>query len=99
MNVFDELFYLLGVVLDCYTTKVSKYDGHQQTSKDKQPCLRWDQFETYSASDFPDSTKSDAANFCRSPDGRNETWCFTTDRGDRRPCGITKCGEQKYIFY
>ncbi|XP_060556919.1 phosphoinositide-3-kinase-interacting protein 1-like [Ruditapes philippinarum] len=82
-----------GVVLDCYTTTVSKYDGHQQTSKDEQPCLRWDQFETYSASDFPDATKSDAANFCRSPDGHNESWCFTTDQGDRRPCGITKCGD------
>ena len=33
----------LGVVLDCYSSTVSDYDGHQQTTASGKQCLRWDQ--------------------------------------------------------
>jgi hypothetical protein len=93
MNVFNELFFLLGVVLDCFNTTVPKYDGHQQTSKYGTPCLRWDHFNSFSK--FPDATQSDAANFCRAPDGYSTPWCYIAYPDRWEDCGINKCGEQK----
>jgi hypothetical protein len=63
------------------------------------PCLRWDQFPDYNAGDFPDATKSDAANFCRTAGDKTTLWCLKTNEKKWEKCGINKCGEQKiYLF-
>ncbi|XP_060605369.1 hepatocyte growth factor-like protein, partial [Ruditapes philippinarum] len=78
------------VVIDCYITTVDNYIGHQQTTKDGTPCIRWDSkdYEDYTNEQFRDATVSDAANFCRAV-GENYLWCWTSHDWDR--CGIEKC--------
>jgi hypothetical protein len=85
--------YFSGVVIDCYRTTVDDYNGHQQTTKTGEPCIRWDSIynKDYKNEQFVDTTISDAANFCRAV-GENYLWCWT-EVGDRGKCGIEKCGK------
>jgi hypothetical protein len=86
--------YFSGVVIDCYTTTVDDYHGHQQTTKNGTPCIRWDSYDkkVYINEQFRDATVSDAANFCRDV-GENYLWCWTSNSGDWDTCGIEKCGK------
>ncbi|XP_060580262.1 uncharacterized protein LOC132737046 [Ruditapes philippinarum] len=81
-----------SVVIDCYSTTVDNYIGHQQTTRDGIPCRRWDSnvLQVYKNEQFRDATVSDAANFCRNV-GKNYIWCWTSNRSDWDICGIDKC--------
>ena len=42
--------------------------------------------------DFPDATLDDAGNYCRSPDGEPNLWCYTTNSSSRREfCNVPLC--------
>ncbi|XP_060557062.1 uncharacterized protein LOC132717586 [Ruditapes philippinarum] len=81
-----------GVVIDCYSTTVNNYTGHQQTTKNGTPCIRWDSLDDYDFinKQFNDVTVSDAANFCRAV-GKDFLWCLTSNSGSWDKCGIEKC--------
>ncbi|XP_060592388.1 uncharacterized protein LOC132747095 [Ruditapes philippinarum] len=82
-----------GVVKDCFSTTVDDYIGHQQTTENGTPCIRWDSpsdKNTYTNDHFRDATVSDAANFCRKV-GKNNLWCWTSNNGAWGTCGIGKC--------
>jgi hypothetical protein len=83
-----------GVVIDCYTTTVDEYIGHQQTTKNGTPCIRWDSYDkkVYRNEQFRDVTVSDAANYCRAV-GKDYLWCWTSNSSDWETCGIKKCGK------
>ncbi|XP_053408451.1 uncharacterized protein LOC123559684 isoform X2 [Mercenaria mercenaria] len=83
-----------GIPLDCYRTTPSRYDGHQQTTINGDACVRWDSFDNdfRLASNFPDATVADAANYCRNPDKDENLWCFTGKMSTSwNICGIKKC--------
>ncbi|XP_060590435.1 uncharacterized protein LOC132745503 [Ruditapes philippinarum] len=84
---------------DCYLTIPKEYTGKRNTTVTGMPCYRWDSPEAmeYNYTDlqyFPESTLSEAGNFCRNPDSRYfEPWCITTNQnaGYWEYCGIKKC--------
>ncbi|XP_060558292.1 adhesion G protein-coupled receptor L2-like [Ruditapes philippinarum] len=86
-------------VSDCLKTSISsnRYNGFKTTTFDGHTCQRWDSQTPHKhsrnkAHKFPDISVSDAANYCRDPDGEGLPWCYTTDPKLRwQFCGIYKC--------
>jgi len=62
-------------------------------------CLPWTYF-SYPASQFPDETVADAANYCRNPDGDAGPWCFYEYFGTiyYAFCDIPYCDKRKRKF-
>ncbi|XP_060553300.1 phosphoinositide-3-kinase-interacting protein 1-like, partial [Ruditapes philippinarum] len=82
-----------GLVKDCPSTSINEYIGHQQTTKNGTPCIRWDSSpdsNIYTNKDFRDATVSDAGNFCRKV-GKDFLWCWTSNNDDWDTCGIEQC--------
>ena len=74
------------------------YQGNVQIAVSGKRCQRWDSQSPHRHSNtqsamFPDKTVSDAANFCRNPDGEvHGPWCYTTDKKTRWDfCDIPLC--------
>ncbi|XP_060566474.1 uncharacterized protein LOC132725390 [Ruditapes philippinarum] len=90
-NIYDDCD-VDGLVIDCYTTTVDDYTGHQQRTKNGTSCIRWDWVDDYDYlnKQFNDVTVSDAANFCRAV-GKDFLWCWTSNSGGWDKCGIEKC--------
>ena len=78
------------------------YTGNIDRTKSGYVCQRWDSEHVHShsrqisASDLPDKTLDDAANYCRSPSNFPEDttpWCYTTDKDKRwEYCDVPICG-------
>ena len=77
------------VAVTCFPrTELYVYGGRLSHTENGLSCQRWDeqspQSHTYTMSYmFPDDTVTDAANFCRSPDGSDIPWCYTVDPAAR----------------
>jgi integrin beta 3 len=61
----------------------SSYVGSKNTTPSCLSCQRWDtqspHTHTFTASDLPDETLSDAGNMCRNPNQKADgPWCYTT---------------------
>ena len=59
------------------------YDGAVSSTLNGLTCQRWDSQTPHKhhytdPSLFPEATLEDAANYCRTPDGSEWPWCFTT---------------------
>ncbi|XP_060582799.1 plasminogen-like [Ruditapes philippinarum] len=85
---------------DCYLTTPWEYTGKRNTTVTGMPCHRWDSPEAmiHGYTDlqyFPESTLSEAENFCRNPDSWDyEPWCITTNENAPNYweyCDIKKC--------
>lgn len=102
INSADEDQYLRSQArqtsgIECYNETSIKYDGLISTTFEGRSCQRWDsqyphKHNRNNISNFPESSLSDVANFCRDPDHEGMPWCYTTDPDVRwQFCGITKC--------
>ncbi|XP_060557614.1 uncharacterized protein LOC132718025 [Ruditapes philippinarum] len=85
---------------ECLNASSNQYSGTTTTTYDGHTCQRWDsqtphahtQFNT-----FPEGSVTDAANYCRDPDGLGLPWCYTTDPKIRwQYCGIYECPGGNY---
>jgi hypothetical protein len=94
------IHYFFGIATaSCLTSATgSEYVGKRGISKSGRPCQRWDrQFphqHNYTLPYmFPDTTVTEAENFCRNPDNfRNGVWCYTTDKTmEWEYCDIPVC--------
>ncbi|KAK3575952.1 hypothetical protein CHS0354_019270 [Potamilus streckersoni] len=68
---------------DCFF-KSTLYVGQVSQTIDNVTCDRWDVHllpGTLLASKLPDPKLSDAANFCRDPDGKGHPWCYISGNG------------------
>ena len=59
------------------------YNGTINTTLNGMTCQRWDaqsphKHQYTDPGLFPETTLEDAANYCRTPDGSDLPWCFTT---------------------
>ncbi|CAH1786987.1 unnamed protein product, partial [Owenia fusiformis] len=70
----------------CKVTEIGKeYKGHISQTNAFKTCQRWDSqtpntHPSYNPNDFPEDTISEAANYCRNPNGQPQgPWCHTTD--------------------
>ena len=59
------------------------YDGSVSSTMNGLTCQRWDSQDPHKhhytdPSLFPEATLEDVANYCRTPDGSEWPWCFTT---------------------
>ena len=79
------------------------YIGTWQTTRSGKTCQRWDSqtphnpSSTYvQASQFPDASISDAANYCRNiVNGDSSPWCYTMDPNERwEYCDIPLCSSK-----
>ena len=84
-------------VTDCKETEHGKeYKGKREVTKFGKTCRRWDSIAKLNpkySSDvlYPDETITDAANYCRNPDGRSSgPWCFVTST-QQETCDIPYC--------
>ncbi|KAK7443834.1 hypothetical protein BaRGS_00040443 [Batillaria attramentaria] len=82
------------------------YKGRTSVTINGRVCQRWDQLDPggaeyfpYSAESFPDSSLSDAENFCRNPSGDATVWCYVQVTGKsgttslkREYCDVPTCG-------
>ena len=84
---------------DCqFTERGMEYHSNRSVTASGLTCQRWDRQYPHShnftdSANFPDHNLSDAANFCRNPDGRaSGPWCFTVDPGILwESCRISRC--------
>ena len=94
------------MVKECKTTDLGKeYMGHVASTLSGKICQRWDSqsphTHTKDESKLPDQTLSDAANFCRNPDGEiHGPWCYTIDNATRwEYCNVPTCsGKYMELF-
>lgn len=102
INSADEDQYLRSQArqtsgIECFKETSIKYDGLISTTFEGRSCQRWDSQYPHkhtrnNISNFPESSLSDVANFCRDPDHEGMPWCYTNDPDVRwQFCGITKC--------
>ena len=87
------MFLITGPV-DCQTPglKGRDYTGTTTTTENGYTCLDW--VNLYDdASNFPDASLDDAANYCRNPDESELTWCYNTTDKDWDYCDIPDCGK------
>jgi len=83
----------------CKKTKMgTEYNGRLAVTKNNHQCQRWDaqspqKHSRTNAAKYPDATLTDAANYCRNPDGEpNGPWCYTTDPNKRwESCDVPMC--------
>jgi hypothetical protein len=82
---------------DCYTNSTT-YTGTTNITYNGIPCQRWDvtwphnPYPREHIENLPDPTISDAANYCRDPDGTGAPWCLTIESGIRwQYCGVSRC--------
>ena len=75
------------------------YRGEVSVTSSGKSCQYWMSQSPHShdyndPATFPDSTLTEAANFCRTPDqGDSVPWCYTTDPDSRwETCDIPSCG-------
>lgn len=87
-------------VVDCYLTVPREYKGKRNTTQEGMLCLRWDSDEAVSRGhtdmeNYPESTLSEAENFCRSPTTYFYLpWCYVEDQDHivySKQCGIDQC--------
>ena len=72
----------------CVDVRGLVYSGKVSLTQQNVPCQRWDSQHPHvhgftDASNFPDTTLADAANYCRAPDGNGKPWCYTTSAEQR----------------
>lgn len=78
------------------------YMGTVRETEAEFECQSWSvdvphQHKYHNNSMFPDGTALAASNFCRSPDGDKQPWCYTTHPDERWGyCNIPKCKENCY---
>ena len=102
--IFTCLYYCFFT--DCKLTRTGwEYVGSRQVTMSGTSCQRWDsqtpRKHVYKHStDFPDSSISDAANFCRNPNKDPEgPWCYTiTGTVIWERCDIPACGNNLLLF-
>ena len=79
--------------------------GRKTTTVTGKNCQHWNSqyphTHTMTSSMFPDACLTEAANFCRNPDGRaGGPWCYTVDSNFVwESCGIPMCGTTFSNFY
>ncbi|KAL4219104.1 hypothetical protein ACF0H5_021687 [Mactra antiquata] len=86
----------------CYSTPNNLgYNGTVAVTINGQSCQNWaDQTphsHPYDATYMPESSLSEAVNYCRDPEGAGFHWCYTTYPGIRwEPCDIYPCLYETY---
>ena len=86
---------VICVSLDCRPFG-GKYRGTIKITSSGEKCQRWDKQFPHQHS-FNDKTKfpdgSTEHSYCRSPDGNEKPWCYTTNHTIRKQyCDIPYCG-------
>ncbi|XP_053374481.1 plasminogen-like [Mercenaria mercenaria] len=81
---------------DCYKEGYPwLYKGNTNVTKGMLECQRWEHFSnnTNWTWDFkyPDSSLSEANNYCRSPRGKDQPWCYTDGNKSWDFCDIKQC--------
>ena len=79
-----------------------EYVGHKATTVKGNTCKTWSSatMSPYGSSDFPESSKSAASNYCRDPSKSGYLWCYTNsvslswERCDVNVCDYTHSGKQ-----
>jgi len=90
--------------LDCLEGSGSNYIGTHSTTRSGRTCQRWDSNTPHKpnapskkASNYPDASIADAANYCRNTDGEPSPWCYTTDKRKRWEfCDVPTCTDHGY---
>jgi len=73
--------------MECYRGRAQDYDGPVSKTKSGLTCQNWQ-----ANSPHRPKYRSGNHNFCRSPDGDSQTWCYTTNPNRRwEYCDIPKC--------
>ena len=81
----------------CFSTvSDTGYSGTWNITPTGRTCQRWDSNSPHthanSVTDIPESTFTDAENYCRNPDEGYGLWCYTTDPAMRfEYCDIWRC--------
>ena len=97
---YDNFFFIAGNGV-CVKLEFHKnYNGTSSRTLNGLTCQRWDSQDPhkhrYNDSNlFSEDTLKNVENFCRTPDGSDWPWCFTTDSGVRsQPCDfdVKLCG-------
>ncbi|XP_060595519.1 apolipoprotein(a)-like [Ruditapes philippinarum] len=85
-------------VSECFSASPNQYNGTITTTYDGHTCQRWDSQTPHTHTNtFPEGSVTDAANYCRDPDGEGLPWCYTTDPKIRwQYCGIYECPGGNY---
>ena len=92
------------------TTAGTEYVGTDSQTSSGRTCQAWatqtpNSHSNNDAAYFPDSTLTEASNFCRNPDGSSNLWCYTVDPSVRwEYCEVPFCSgkvtaEILYIIY
>ena len=84
-----------------YTHFGTAYMGSVSRTKSGKACQRWSSQTPHdhdhtSDTEYPDSSVSEAANYCRNPSGVRDlgVWCYTTDPSTEwEYCVVPYCGE------
>ncbi|KAL4225131.1 hypothetical protein ACF0H5_015824 [Mactra antiquata] len=83
--------------IQCYSTaSYLDYTGTYNKTITGQTCQRWDKQSPHShgmvATHIPETTLTEAENYCRDPDLTGYPWCYTTDPSIRwRSCDVMRC--------
>ncbi|XP_060591426.1 plasminogen-like [Ruditapes philippinarum] len=87
---------------ECFSASSKQYSGTTTTTYDGHTCQRWGSQTPHKHTRtqpirFPERSVTDAANYCRDPDGLGLPWCYTTDPKIRKQyCGIYECPGRNY---
>jgi len=96
-----------GSAGDCKPTPDGRhYIGHMSVTESGKQCQAWTSQSPHEHSfnqdnTFPDSSITDASNYCRNPDMNYDegVWCYTMDPNTRwERCNVPICGQSVYFI-